>query len=69
MPQDAFISYSRKDREFAVRLQKVLQAFVPPKELPVPHRCLDVFRDEEDFTGAEYYQSLDRHLTSTIRRN
>jgi WD40 repeat protein len=62
MSHDAFISYSRKDRAFAVRLQKALENYVPPRDLPLPHRRLDVFRDEEDFTGAEYYQSVDRHL-------
>ena len=62
MSHDAFISYSRKDRAFAVRLQKALGNYVPPRDLPLPHRRLDVFRDEEDFTGAEYYQSVDRHL-------
>jgi hypothetical protein len=59
---DAFISYSRKDRAFAVRLQKALGNYVPPRDLPLPHRRLDVFRDEEDFTGTEYYESVDRHL-------
>src|SRR5215472_16652859 len=62
MSHDAFISYSRKDRAFAVRLHKALGNYVPPRDLPLPRRRLDVFRDEEDFTGAEYYQSVDRHL-------
>ncbi|MDX9976217.1 MAG: toll/interleukin-1 receptor domain-containing protein, partial [FCB group bacterium] len=67
MPHDVFISYSRKDREFAVQLQKALVNYVPPKDLPLPHRRLDVFRDEADFTGAEYYQSLDRHLSDSSK--
>ncbi|WP_248558508.1 leucine-rich repeat domain-containing protein [Paraburkholderia terrae] len=67
MPHDAFISYSRKDRVFAVRLQKALEDYRPPKELPVQQRHLDVFRDEDDFTGAEYYQSLDGHLTDAAK--
>jgi hypothetical protein len=67
MLHDVFISYSRKDREFAVQLQKALVNYVPPKDLPLPHRRLDVFRDEEDFTGAEYYQSLDRHLSESSK--
>ena len=67
MAHDVFISYSRKDRDFAVRLQQALANYVPPKDLPVPHRRLDVFRDEEDFTGAEYYQSLDRHLNDSSK--
>jgi hypothetical protein len=65
MPQDAFISYSRKDRAFAIRLQKALASYTPPRDLPLPHRRLQVFRDEEDFTGAEYYQSVDRHLNDS----
>ena len=45
MPHDAFISYSRKDRAFAVCLHKALQRYRPPKELPLPQRHLDVFSD------------------------
>jgi WD40 repeat protein len=67
MSHDAFISYSRKNREFAVRLQKALGNYLPPRDLPLPHRRLDVFRDEEDFTGAEYYQSVDRHLRDSSK--
>ena len=33
---DVFISYSRKDKEFARRLEKVLQDYRPPKDLKVP---------------------------------
>ena len=62
MSHDAFISYSRKDKAFAVRLQKALENYVPPRDLPLPQRRLDVFRDEEDFTGADYYKAVDRHL-------
>jgi outer membrane protein assembly factor BamB len=65
MAHDVFISYSRKDREFAIRLQKALANYAPPRDLSLPRRRLDVFRDEEDFTGAEYYQSLDRHLNNS----
>lgn len=65
MAHDAFISYSRKDRAFAVRLQKALGNYLPPRDLSLPHRRLDVFRDEEDFTGTEYYQSVDRHLNDS----
>jgi len=67
MAHDTFISYSRKDRAFAIRLQKALANYTPPKDLPLPHRRVDVFRDEEDFTGAEYYESLDRHLTNSSK--
>ncbi len=56
---DAFISYSRKDREFAAKLEKALNNYKPPKGLNLPRRNLVVFRDEEDFTGVEYHASLD----------
>ena len=41
---DAFISYSRSDREFAVRLQHALQNYQPPKETRAGGRRLRVFR-------------------------
>jgi hypothetical protein len=59
---DAFISYSRKDKPFAVLLERTLRRYTPPRGLPVPKRRLDIFRDEEDFTGTEYYQAVGRHL-------
>src|SRR5215216_2306834 len=59
---DAFISYSRKDKAFAVALERALEAHRPPRDLQIPQRYLDVFRDEDDFSGTEYYRSLDRHL-------
>ena len=59
---DLFISYSRKDIDFARAIEKALKNYIPPKELPVPKRRLVVFRDEEDFTGVEYNQSLRSHL-------
>jgi len=62
MAHDAFISYSRKDKVFAARLHKALGNYMPPRDLALSNRRLDVFRDEEDFTGTEYYQSVDRHL-------
>jgi len=62
---DAFISYSRKDREFAVRLEKALRDYKPPKGLNLPPRNLVVFRDEEDFTGVEYHASLGKHLKNS----
>jgi WD40 repeat protein len=67
MTHDAFISYSRRDRSFAVALQKALSNYTPPRDLSVPHRRLDVFRDEEDFTGADYFQSVERHLTDSTK--
>ncbi len=62
---DAFISYSRKDREFAAKLEKALEDYKPPKDLKVLQRNLVVFRDEADFTGGEYHESLEKHLRNS----
>lgn len=59
---DAFISYSRKDRAFAQRLEKALKAWMPPRGLGLPARHLDVFRDESDFTGSDYHTAIEQHL-------
>ncbi len=62
---DVFISYSRRDILFARALETSLENYIPPNDLPVPHRHLKVFRDEEDFTGVEYNQALREHLESS----
>jgi len=64
---DVFISYSRKDKEFARRLAKILEDYSPPRALNAPHRNLVVFRDESDFTGTEYHESIERHLRSSAK--
>jgi WD40 repeat protein len=64
---DAFISYSRKDKVFAACLHKALGNYTPPRDLPLPQRRLDVFRDEDDFTGTEYFQSVERHLKDSSK--
>lgn len=64
---DAFISYSRIDKEFARKLDKALKNYKPPKDLRVPQRNLNVFRDEEDFTGVEYHESVARHLKDSAK--
>ena len=62
-PHDAFISYSRRDIDFARVLEKTLEAYSPPKDLGLPQRRLDVFRDEGDITGVDYGKAIERHLT------
>src|SRR5689334_4687556 len=63
MPRhDAFISYSRKNEEFADSLEKALEGYTPPKGMKAEQRHLEIFRDKQDFTGNEYHQSLERHL-------
>lgn len=64
---DAFISYSRKDSEFARRLEQALRTYKPPKDLAIPQRYLRVFRDESDFQGVEYHTSLDRNLREATK--
>lgn len=64
---DVFISYSRKDKEFARRLDTALEGYKPPKDLNAPQRNLVVFRDEADFTGVEYHESIERHLRSSAK--
>ncbi len=59
---DAFLSYSRKDVQFATKLDNSLKAYRPPKDLNVPQRNLKIFRDEGDLTGTEYYEAIERHL-------
>lgn len=64
---DVFISYSRKDKEFARRLDTALDSYKPPKDLNAPQRNLVVFRDEADFTGVEYHESIEKHLRSSAK--
>ena len=59
---DAFISYSRKDKDFALRLERALESWSLPKGLDVPQRRLDIFRDEADMTGGEYHSSIQKHV-------
>lgn len=64
---DVFISYSRADKGFAKELEKALERYRPPRGLNVPQRHLDAFRDEDDFTGVEYHQSIARHLRESAK--
>jgi WD40 repeat protein len=64
---DAFISYSRKDNAFAQKLEVALEKFSPPRQLAVPHKRLDIFRDVTDFTGVDYHKSVGDHLRSSAK--
>lgn len=64
---DAFISYSRKNEEFARGLEQALERYAPPRGLAVPRRRLDIFRDSSDFTGGEYHQRLEQHLSASAK--
>lgn len=64
---DAFISYSRKDKAFAAKLEQALENYKPPKDLDVPQRPLNIFRDEEDMVGNDYDKSIDRLLQDSAK--
>ncbi len=59
---DAFISYSRADKQFAAKLEKALEHYKLPSSLALAKRRLDVFRDQEDLVGADYYIAIDESL-------
>ncbi|WP_127999527.1 TIR domain-containing protein [Piscinibacter defluvii] len=67
LPLDAFISYSRRDRAFAERLEAALKAYRPPRELAVAQRHLAVFRDESDIEAGDYDEVIGRHLAQSRR--
>jgi hypothetical protein len=62
---DVFISYSRKDSDFADRLETALERYRPPKSLGLPDRRLTVFRDVGDLVGTEYGAAIERYLTES----
>lgn len=62
---DAFISYSRKDKTFASLLEKALESFSPPKIGTIAQKRLDIFRDENDFTGTDYHKAINKHLQNS----
>lgn len=60
---DAFISYSHEDREFADKLEKALENYRPPSDIEgVPQRRLNIFRDENDFLGTEYFSAIENTI-------
>lgn len=64
---DVFISYSRQDADFARKLERTLESYQPPADLPIPQRHLQVFRDEADFTGVDYFQAVDKHVREAAK--
>ena len=54
----AFISYAREDIAFARQLENAIEAHQSVQQ----GAALSVFRDETDFTGAEYGTALEGHL-------
>ena len=59
---DAFISYSRRDKEFVARLHRCLAKYSPPSGLLSEKRRLRVFLDQSDFTGVDYFDAIQAHL-------
>ncbi len=59
---DAFVSYSRKDKVFASLIEKALENYTPPKSSVISQKRLDIFRDEEDFTGTDYHKAVNKHI-------
>ncbi len=64
---EAFISYSRKDIEFASRLEKALENFKPPSSLALPPHYLRIFRDVSDMTGADYDESIQDKIQKSAK--
>jgi hypothetical protein len=64
---DIFISYSRKDQQFATRLHAALNAYQPPRGLPLPPRRLQAFIDTSDFSGPDYRPAIRRHLGNSAK--
>ena len=64
---DIFISYSRKDHQFATRLHAALNAYQPPRGLPLPRRRLQAFLDTSDFSGPDYRPAIRRHLGNSAK--
>ena len=64
---DVFISYSRKDADFARQLHKALEGFGAVALPDRPRRPLSVFRDERDLVGSAYYASIDASLADSAR--
>jgi hypothetical protein len=65
---DIFLSYSRRDRDFAARLENALESYRFPKSLKSVKRNLNVFRDESDIEAAEdYHRTIEQHLQGSAK--
>jgi WD40 repeat protein len=64
---DVFLSYSRKDEEFARKLEEALENYRLPKDVKtslVSKNRLSVFRDKKDLvpTDGDYYKTIEGYL-------
>jgi hypothetical protein len=64
---DVFISYSRQNKAFAEKLEQALENYKPPNDLKLEQRRLNVFRDEDDFTGVDYHLAVEQHLNQSAK--
>lgn len=64
---DAFISYSRRNGEFAEALYKKLSDYKPPKGLDLPQRRLNVFLDKRELFGNDLDESLKRNILNSAK--
>src|SRR3989442_8936718 len=65
---DIFLSYSRRDRDFAARLEKALESYRFPKSLKTVKRNLNVFRDESDIVASDdYHRTIERQLADSAK--
>ncbi len=64
---DIFISYSRKDQDFARKLHAALNAYHPPRSLPLPQRRIHAFLDTLDYAGADYNPEIRKNLQNASK--
>ena len=65
---DVFLSYSRKDKEVAARLENALESYKFPRSLKTAKRTLNVFRDESDIEAADdYHRAIEEHIKGSAK--
>jgi hypothetical protein len=65
---DAFLSYSRKDKDIAARLEDALESYRVPRGLRGVASNINVFRDEKDIIAADdYYQQIEQDLKDSAK--
>lgn len=64
---DAFLSYSRKNADFATELERALEHYRMPRIKGIPKRSFRVFRDADDLVGNEYYAAIEAALGKSTK--
>lgn len=64
---DAFISYSRRNAEFAEAFYKRLSEYRPPKGLNLLQRRLSIFLDQRELYGNDLDEALKRNLLNSAK--